>query len=331
MTASSQTTIDHPDGNSIAPAAGQLYVQSGTLGVIVQNPGGQALVWQSSDVQGGGPVSIEQQGRRSRYGSGDAATQQSMVWSPNFQVLSSGGQALGAPDISIDLDSGGLTSYARVAATADGLDWTGGVPVVLDPTGQRAVGAVWRGLNVSGGGQRINIPDANAGGWARVGEACIVWGYLETVEFTLDTFGWVLTLHTGSYGSEGGYGRGGARILRTASTATAPLYKMVAGNTITNGIGFRGDVSVTGPGGALYEWWGVTAAWDGANALFLPMTVDRQGGNAAAVALGFTGAELSLATAVGGVNGFNELQVTPPTASALVWDVRNVRHLAGSF
>lgn len=324
MASSSQTTIDKPDGHTIAPGAGHLYAQSGTLGCYVRNPGGQTLLWDDTDIQGACPTVIDQAGSRARSGGGDVAQLNALRIVPVLQFLTSGAATLTAPDLSIIGSGGGSPSLVRVSAFVDGAVWTGGIAVPRDPSGAPAVGTIWRGLNISGGGQRVVLLDANVGGWSRISVASLVWGFFEELEFTYDSFGWQLTGHTGSYGTQGGLANVGGAVQKTAATTQRKLFPMAKGNTLTNGIGFECDVTVSGPGGAQWTYRDVSAAWDGSNVNYQALSVRRSDGNAAAIALGFTGNELGLVDDP----SFHYLAATPPSVDPYDWTVTNLRHTA---
>jgi hypothetical protein len=332
VASSTPTIIDKPDGVSNVTAAGQITVAGGTLGVIVRAPGGPSLVWSEGDIQGASAaVQIEQNGLIQSYGGNETTLfARAEIVRGVFTSLSSAGQVLPAPDFTIN-SSTGATSYPRVSCSVDGLDWVGGFAAPKLPGGSSPFGAKIRAINNSGGGQTINVLDPLVGGAMRGPGPSVLWGFNEIIEWTWDNFGWCFT------GKGAGYYFGGGpdaigRLCKTSSTAAKKLLFWVKGSGATWGLGVNCDVVVSDPAGtAEATYFDVRFAYDTANVLYASSTataplVGDFCANAAAVALGFTGGELTLAD-----DGSNHNLVgTAPTATPLTWKVINVRQSTGS-
>jgi len=239
MASSSQTNIDHPDFSSGAPHGAALNVCSGTLGVSVRNPGGQALTWTAKDFSGDGPVLGEQGGNAFAVNAVSRVPILALQLPGQSYAGLAAGTVIPAPDLSVG-DGDGTATFLRVATAVNGLDWIGGMGTPRLPGGAQPFGTVRRMMNISNGGQTINIIDASSGGSVRVGAPSVLWGFLEIVDFSFDSFGWQLVSRAGSYQFNGGFGNGGGRRITTASVATKRLYFAPKGNTWTQGTAFIG-------------------------------------------------------------------------------------------
>jgi hypothetical protein len=324
MSSSSQTIIDHPNVVCTIPGSGAIYVQSGTLGVDVRQPTGPSLTWTAKDFAGGGATFTKQNGRQSGY---HATTNLPLLAMqlPGILTPIAAGTTLLAPDMSVG-DGVGTSSYYRLQNNAI-IDWVGGIAAPVLPGGVQNYGVI-AVLNGGLSAGVVNILDVSIGGAVRLPWTSMALGFQELCALMYDVYGWALWARAGGVQICGGHNMGSRRLI-TLDAAPHWLMKYprnAAGYTA--GIGFSGgDVVATGPGGAYYEWQGVTAAWDPADALVLSSTptaplVAHQGGNGAGVALGL---QLTLSTDASYLN----LNGVGANATRVDWRANNFQQISG--
>jgi hypothetical protein len=278
---STATTILEPDIICNVSSCGALYVQALTLGVSVTNPTGQQLLWTSADIEGGGLVHLRQGGHDSQYG---GASTNVPIQALHLSFGSGGihllntATVLPAPDLSFT-QADATSSYLHVASASGDVDWKGGIATPTGVAGESVLGTIQCAINVSGGGNAINVIDVNVDGSIRIGWPSFIWGYLETACFVWDSSGWQILSRGPSYYFNGG-DEGGGRVLTTTTASPTPLLRYTKGGGVTGGIAIVGDIAANlSGGGATGYWMGVKCAWDSANVVSIPLVVTTSGGN----------------------------------------------------
>lgn len=323
--ASSATTIVSADVVMNTPTSGPLYVQGNSLGVKVISPSGQTLGWtNASDIQGNGPVQISQNNVDSAYaGYASVVPIRALNIGPGVFTSLSAATVLNAPDNTFN-QAGATGSYLRLSAAVDGVDWAGGIAT---PANAAPFGTVLCAINVSGGGQNINVLDnAIAGQGLHVSDTSIVVGFLDTICFIYDNSGWMELTHAGNYQFSGGH-HGGGRVIKTTDATVTALMRWPKGGVTTPGIGFTCDVSAqltSGTGTTAAYWQGVRATWDGGSNLLASSKGTASGTNAGAPPASW---DLSFTTGA----TFEQLNVIGVAATNINWHANNCATIAPPF
>jgi hypothetical protein len=308
MAASSATSIIRPDVVLSAPSSGALYAQQQTLDISVDNPSSSQFNWSQSDLAGGGPVHLRQNGFDIAYNVASKVPifcLQLPTINVGTSLLLAAGTQIPAPDSNVTGGSGS-SSYVRVQAAAD-IDWVGGIGTP-NPSGggQPPDGTLLVMLNVSPSGAQINVIH----GPVLVGAPSVTVGFMESATFVWEhSFGtWIMIGKSGGYNFNGNNGPDdGSRVIQTVNNTPLKLFGFNIGVAQTPGIGCRFDIGaqVSGSAGATEGWWiGGYAAWDGNNVLRMSSKGTTGGTNGGALPAGW---DIAFFSNTGGFNGVNAI------------------------